>query len=243
MIDRGLAVSIGIVAAAVWLAARRIPARTFDPSRAFDVLAGPVLLGLLVGRLTAMALTDIGGLAHVRDVLVVRGGVELWPAVAAGALVLVRAARREGVPAALRIVDVAPFVLVGMAAFDGSCLVREGCFGPTSAVGLVPPGLESRVAPLGLLTAATTVLAGVVVWRRWPRNPLSTAFGAVFFVAAQRAVVSIWLPRFGPGLTRQHLTSITVAVLVGAALVGLRLFDPISSAAALPEDRTGGGSA
>ena len=64
MIDRGLAVSVAIVAAAVWLAARRTPARTFDPSRTFDVLAAPVLLGLVVGRLTAMALNDIGGLVQ-----------------------------------------------------------------------------------------------------------------------------------------------------------------------------------
>jgi hypothetical protein len=218
MIDRGLALSMALIGAMVWLTGRVAPPKAVERDQLFDALAAPVLLGLLVGRLVAMALSDLRGLAQVRDVLIIRGGVEFWPAVAVGTLVAARKARRDGLRPSLRVVDLAPFVLVGMATYDATCLVREGCFGPTASIGLAPPGVASTMVPVGLLTAAA-LLGLAAAAHRWGRRRSQVALAAIVtFVAAERAVASIWLPRFGPGPTRQHVESVVVAVIASGWL-------------------------
>jgi len=233
MIDRGLFLSVVAVLAAVYVTARLARPHTLAPTQVFDVLMGPVMVAALVGRLTAMALTDLSSLTEARDILVFRGGLEFWPGLAAGLAILWRGARRDGADPLLRLVDLLPYVLWAMAAFDVTCLLREGCFGPASPVGLVPTGLQGRVLPVGIIVAATTVLAGTVIRRRWPEQPLTTALLALLYVAGQRSVASIWLPRFGDGLTRQHLQSIavTAAAAIVIAVVTLRSLSPRPSVA------------
>ena len=42
-------------------------------------------------------------------------------------------------------------------------------------------------------------------------------------LAAIRSIASIWLPHIGDGLTRQHRTSIAVAIITAIGVVALRL--------------------
>ena len=231
MMDRGLFLSVVAVVATVYVTARLARPHTLAPTQVFDVLMGPTMVAALVGRLTAMALTDwrsfTGGARHL--------GVPGWPRVLAGprrrTLVLWRGARRDNADPLLRLVDLLPYVLWAMAAFDVTCLLREGCFGPASPIGLVPTGLQGRVLPVGILVAAITALVGTAIRRRWPAQPLTTALLALLYVAGKRSVASIWLPRFGDDLTRQHLQSIavTAAAVIVIAVVTVRSLSPRTS--------------
>lgn len=226
MIDRGLLLSIGMIVVALWLAGRWAPPRTMARDALFEVLAGPVFVGGLIGRLTAMLLADPTALSHPRDLLIIRSGVELWPALAIGGAIAWRRARREMFDPVVRLSDLAPYVLVGMGTYDATCLFREGCFGPASPVGLVPPGLATSVFPLGLLTGVLTIGAAAAVRRLSPTTPTLALALAVAFVATLRSIVSFWLPRFGDELTRQHRESIVVAamsLITLFATVGRRL--------------------
>ena len=228
MMDRGLFLSIVAVVAVVYVTARLARPHTLAPTQVFDVLMGPTMAAAIVGRLTAMALTDWRSFTEVRDILVFRGGLEFWPGLAAGLMVLWRGARRDNADPLLRLVDLLPYVLWAMAAFDVTCLLREGCFGPTSPIGLVPTGLQSRVLPVGILVAAITALTGTAIRRRWPAQPLTTVLLALLFVAGQRSIASIWLPRFGDDPTRQQLQSIavTAAAIITIAIVIIRSLAP-----------------
>lgn len=60
--------------------------------------ADSVLLavGLLVGRITTLALDDPNSIGSPLDMLVIRSGVEFWPGMAAAARVAAWQARRQG---------------------------------------------------------------------------------------------------------------------------------------------------
>ena len=79
--------------------------------------------------------------------------------------------------------------------------------------------------PISLVVAAAAAGAAVVV-RRWHRRglpDLQVIGVALLALAAIRSVASIWLPHIGDGLTRQHRTSIAVAIVTFIGLVALRV--------------------
>lgn len=221
MADRGLLLSGIVIVALLYAAARWLPAGRFERSEVLDHLVVPVVAGVLAGRAVAAALDDPASLRSLRAFLVIRGGVELWPGVAAAAVVLAVGLRRRGEaePIVEGVAALAPFLLVAYAGYEATCVLRNGCYGPASPVGLVPDGLQTRQFPVGLVVAA------VVAALAWRLATWSTIAGvklvvAVGGVAAARAVASIWLPRLGDGLTRPHRESIAIAVVAsGTALV------------------------
>ena len=222
MIDFGLLVSMIVAIGVPSLVARRWPLRTYQPGMGvIDVAVGPAMVGLAVGRAVAVLLNDPSSLGRLTDLLIIRSGVEFWPGVAGAAAVMVWQARRDEVGPLARLADVAPLALVGYASYEAACPVRGGCFGPTSAVGLSPPGLTTTMIPVGILMGVAVVV-GAGFLRRVADDTVVT-LGAVCTVAGVRAIGSIWLPHVGRGLTRQHLTSIVIAGLAAAALVGLVL--------------------
>ncbi|MFN0029009.1 MAG: hypothetical protein ACKV2O_17765 [Acidimicrobiales bacterium] len=152
--------------------------------------------------------------------LVIRSGVEFWPGVVVAAAVAVWSGKRAGVSPVARLAALAPLAMVGYAAFEGSCVFRDGCYGPVSAVGLRPAGLSTTMLPIGIL-AALVVLGGAGLLHhgglRAGVEPAVIVVGAVLVVASVRAVASFWLPALGDALTRQHRTSLVVAT--GAALL------------------------
>jgi len=220
--DVGLILSV-ITACAVAdaLAWYRSPATTSDPPHA--VGTWPLLVGALVGRMSSLLIDDPSSITSVRDLLAVRGGVDFWPGLVAGIAVLGVAARREHVAVATRLADVAPYGLAGAAGYQVTCFVREGCFGPGSVIGV--RGIHDTVFPVE--PAGAIVLVAVGIWllngRRRQAAGL-TIVAAVSALALERAVVSVWLPVVGSGLSRAHVSSIVVAALgvPTLAVMGLR---------------------
>ena len=221
MMDLGLLVSLVITVTIVSVFVRPWP-RHAVVSGAVDTAIGAALIGLLVGRLAAVAVDDPGSLTSLSDLMVIRSGVEFWPGLLAGVLWLARGARRDDVPAVVRLAALVPAGLVAWASYEATCLVRDGCPGPASALGLRPDGLATRVFPIGLMVAASVLISAWVLDRRHRRgeSDLTIVVAAIAVAATIRSVASIWLPRISDGPTRQHRTSMAVAA---TAIVGLIL--------------------
>ena len=204
---------------AVWLTLAIAPPRTTNRRNLLDSSIGPAILGLLAGRVVAMLLEDPRSLARPADILVLRGGVELWPAVSMGVVAGFLATRRDGRNEWAALADSAPSALVAYASYEAACLARSGCFGPVSKIGLIPPGLTSAMVPVGLVVAIAIVALAAAVRQR----TLSDGFGGVALaiggLALVRSLASIWLPKIGNGPTRQHVES--VVVLVASASLAL----------------------
>ncbi|HEC08627.1 MAG TPA: hypothetical protein ENI86_03540 [Acidimicrobiales bacterium] len=221
MIDRGLLLTLAVIVVSLVLAMRIWPPRTVDRSTMLDLATSVGVLGVVVGRLFFMALEDPSGLTRIGDILIVRSGMEFWAGAFAASAYLVWTARRRELSLWPLLADMAPYALIAYAVFEASCLVRGGCPGPASDIGLYPQGFANRIFPVGV-AVALAILAWVPVARRLARNRPRTAVTAtVAVVAGLRAVASIWLPKVGNALTRQHRTSIAVAV---AALVATAWF-------------------
>lgn len=223
MIDYGLLMSMIVGFGVPSLLIHRWPLSTFDVSGFFDAAIGPAAAGLVVGRLTALAIDDPNSIGSVSDMIIIRSGVEFWPGVLAAASVLAWGSYRAGLSPFAKITDLVPLALVGYGSYEASCVFRDGCFGPRSAIGLRPPGLTGTMLPIGWLMALA-VIAGAVALRRYvdPAKSLLPirALGAAGLVAVVRSVGSIWLPSVGEGLTRQHVSSIVVGFVALLILGG-----------------------
>lgn len=219
MIDFGLVVSlIAAIGAPALLAARWSDG---DESSSFlDDVTAPLLAGLAVGRLATLVLDDPGSIGSMSDMLVIRSGVEFWPGAAAAAGVVAWQARRTERPPMERLAALAPLALIGYAAYEATCVFRDGCLGPVAPVGLRPPGLQARMLPVGWLMAAAALGGAVFVQRRRDRTPPAASVAtAAVIAAAVRSLGSVWLPHVGDGITRQH--GVSVVILVVSATVVL----------------------
>lgn len=220
MIDFGLLMSIIVAVVAPTLLQRWWTVRTLrDGATAIDALVVPAGAGVIVGRLTTLAIDDPRSIGSVSDMLVIRSGVEFWPAVAVVGLLVAWSGRRDRVNPLTRVADLAPFAMVGYGAYEVACLFRDGCYGPASALGIKPDGLTTSMVPVGVLMGLGAV-AGAAAIRRvnetgWP--PGAVAAAAVALVATVRSLGSIWLPKVGDAMTRQHRTSIAVLILAATA--------------------------
>lgn len=222
MLDFGLLASGAVTFLVLVAAGRWAPAPALGGGSAVDLLVGPALGGILAGRLVAVLLDDPTSLGSLRSFLVVRGGVEFWPGVAVAlALLCWRIRRDRQSSVGLAVGELAPFALWGYASWEATCLVREGCYGPESPVGLVPDGLVTRQFPVGVLVGVAVAIFGVALRHLWAWSPWTKVALAVTGVAAARSIAAIWLPRLGDGLTRPHLQSIAVAVVLSIGLLAI----------------------
>lgn len=214
MIDFGLLASM-IVAFGVPTLVNQLrwPLRSFGDVRFLDAALAPAVVAVVVGRLAAVALDDPGGFTRFGDLLIIRSGVEFWAGLLAAVAVLAWTGRNAGAPA--RLADIAPLAMVGYACYEATCVLRDGCFGPTSSIGLRPPGLVTTMLPVGAIVGLVIVLGAVVVRKLNDENtaPFLVLAVAAVVVAGVRAIASIWLPHVGDGLTRPHRTSIVIAIL------------------------------
>ncbi len=197
-----------------------------------DTAGGALLIGLVVGRLTAVAIDDPGSLTRISDLLIIRSGVEFWPGVAAGMAWIALRANRDHIAPAQRLAALTAPALVAWACFEAACLVRDGCPGPISTFGLRPDGLVQRMFPVDVVVAVAAIGAAIATRRLHRRGMPSLQVVAlvIALLAVIRSVASIWLPHIGDGLTRQHKTSLVVAVIASATFVALRIRDGQSTA-------------
>jgi hypothetical protein len=216
MLDAGLLATGLAVWLVVNLATRWAPVAGRERRDVVDRLYAPVIVGVLAGRAFAAVLDDPASLRSIRAFLVVRGGVGFWPGVAVAVGLLAMGARRRRERATEVVADLTPFLLWGYTVYEAACVVRDGCYGPESPVGLTPPGLSTTIVPIGLVVAAAVVTLGFAVRHFGGWSAERRILLAVGGVALVRSVASIWLPRLGDGLTRQHRESL---VVFGIALV------------------------
>lgn len=223
MIDYGLLLSVLVAFSLPALVVRWWPFTTYEEPVGFvDVAIWPAALGVIVGRLATVAVDDPASMFKLSDFIIVRSGVEFWPAVVAGVTSASWTAWRSGVAPLARLADLAPHATLGYAAYEAACLFRDGCFGPVSRIGLRPPGVSSAMAPVGLLMAALLIGLAVVLrllMQRGRSNAVVVTLGLVG-VSSVRSLASFWLPRVGSGITRQHETSIAVFVFSVIVLIG-----------------------
>lgn len=220
MIDYGLLMSIILALAAPSVVMRYRQPSTYNTSvSTTDVMLIPGLVGVLVGRLATLSIDDPRAIGKLSDMLVVRSGVEFWPAVAAAVGVVAWTGYRDQVSPLARVADLTPYAIVGYGAYEVACIFRDGCFGPASPLGLKPDGSSTTMLPIGVLMGlGALVIAGFVIrqaQKDWP--PSAIAAAAVTLVGTVRSLGSIWLPRVGGELTRQHRTSIVITVVAGLA--------------------------
>jgi hypothetical protein len=242
MLDIGLLGSVVVIIGCLYAAARWAPVGSMPSNETVDRLYLPGLAALAVGRAVAAALDDRTSLGSLRAMLVLRGGVEFWPGVVAGAAVAAVGLRRAGRPVVVDLVELAPFALWGYGAWELTCWLRDGCFGPELPIGLVPDGLTHPQLPIGLFVGIAVVALGFVVRHDWSLGPHRRLLLALAGVAAARAVGSIWLPHLGGGLTRQHWESIAVAVAAAAALASAGWWAARARAVPLAEEHEPGES-
>lgn len=222
MLDTGLLLSGIVVVGAMWVAARllRLPA---GASATLDRLLSPAIVGLLAGRAVALVLDDPTSLGSLRSFLVIRGGVEFWPGAVIACAVLAISLRRAGAPVDITMAQLAPVALIGYGAYEATCVIREGCYGPATSLGLRPDGLTTRMLPAGVLVAIFLIAVAVVLARHFSAAPVATLAVSAAAVSGARSLASVWLPRLGDELTRQHRESIVVLVMAVAALLALQL--------------------
>lgn len=213
MIDSGLLITGAVIYAVVYCTTRWVSAGTIERGTASDLLLPPTMAGILAARLAAAALDDPASLSSLKSLMVIRGGVDFWSGVSAFLVVLAWSARRQRRPLLLTIAELSPFALWAYAAFEATCVLRDGCYGPASPIGLVPEGLHTRMFPIGIAAAIAVAGLGVLVRSLWSWTPRSRVMLAVGGLAAIRAIAAIWLPRLGDDPTRAQLESIAVVAL------------------------------
>lgn len=219
MIDQGLVLTVAAMAVVVGVVLRLAPARTLAARDVFDQTVWAVLGGVLAGRVVALALDDPSGLTRLGDVVVLRGGVEFWPGLAAGTAVLAVTAR-GATPLPARLADLAPYGLVAYAVYEAGCVVRDGCFGPASPLGLRPGGTGEPQFPVAVVVALAVAVVAALVRRTGARSSAEALLVAVGGLAGVRWVAAFWLPRIGAGPTRQQTASLAVALAVLTVAAG-----------------------
>ena len=218
--DVGLLLTVLIVVGGTQLVLRIAPPTGFDRSQLVEFFSTPVVVGLLAARVVFVLLDHPASVFLIRDLLVVRAGVEFWAGVVVAMVwVAVKGRRSPGrAGAVFKLAAAVPYLLVGVALYEASCLVRDGCLGPVANVGLVPNGLGSRMVPVGLLVAGALGLAAVVLHRAWTLEAEQTVLLAFVVLGGVRLVASWFLPDFGPSRVERE-SALALLLSVGGLIV------------------------
>lgn len=220
MLDTGLLLSGVAVWAAVVVFARWLPLAGMERGELLDRLGFPAFAGLIVARVASLAIDDPASIGSLRTLAVLRGGVEFWPGVVAFAIVAGVGARRRHRPVVFELSILSPFALVAYGAYEVACLVRDGCYGPASPLGLVPDGLHTRMFPVGVAVGLAVAGAGFALSRLWSASAPAKLAGAALAVGVARFLASFWLPFLGEGPPRTQLESAAV-LAVSAVVLGV----------------------
>jgi len=140
--------------------------------------------------------------------------MEFWAGVLGAGAAMWVGARRNRTTAVEGVADVAPFALLAYAVYEAACVVRDGCFGPASSLGLRPGGLGQRQVPVGILVGLAAAGLAVAAWRLSGRvRPAAVVALSLGGLAAIRSAAGFASPRVSAGLTRPHRESLVVLAL------------------------------
>ena len=212
MIDPGLLGTVMIMVVWMALTVRFVSSSVVDRHRLVDLVTGPLVVGFVVARLAAMAAEDFGESLHLRDLALIRSGMEFWAGLAAGLGWAAWRWRDERPGIWPVFAAITPFGLWAYSLFEATCLVRDGCLGPVSQIGLRPHGLQSRVFPVGLAVAVVLSIVGTVLHRAWSLDALTVVFSGLTALAVVRAMAGIWLPAIGA--SRVERESVLAALVI-----------------------------
>jgi len=218
MIDIGLLSSMAVIVGTVLIVKRWAPPLTLGTDTLGGVAGAPVWVGVVVARLVAVIVDDPSTLGRPRDLLLIRGGMEFWAGALGAVVVAAIGARRAGVPVLARLGDLAVYALVIYATFEATCVLRDGCFGPLSPIGIRPRGLGAPELPTGLFVGLAVVALAVVVRGCARRSGGTAVWVAAGGLAVVRFAAAFALPHIGTGLSRPQVEA--GAVIVATAVVG-----------------------
>ena len=215
--DVGLLLTMLIVVGGVQLALRAVPPTAVDRAQLVEQFSTPVIVGVIGARLVFVLLDHPASVFRIRDLMVVRAGMEFWAGVVVAlAWVVVKARRSPGrAEAVVKLAAAVPYLLIGVALYEASCLMRDGCLGPVASVGLVPRGLDSTMVPVGVLVAGALGLAAVVLRRAWTLEVEQTVLCAFVVLGGVRLVASWFLPAFGPSRVERESALVFILSLGG----------------------------
>lgn len=179
-----------------------------------DRIIGAAVMGLLVGRLTAMLLQGVNPLLSPSDILIVRGGVDTGAASLAALATLAWGLRDNlwhGLDAA------APAGLAGLAGWHAGCLFRSTCLGAASALPWAWAQPDSPITrhPTELYAAGLLAIAAVIAYRsagRW--RPGIMAGAALVVAALSRLITQPLRPSIGNTVVGWYVAGILVGLLV-----------------------------
>lgn len=147
------------------------------PEHAFDRLIGAGLIGLVVGRITAMPAQGINPLTNIGELIIVRGGVHTAAAAAAFVVALIWATRQT--PGAVD--AMAPAIVLALAGWHSGCVWRGACLGSVSDLpwAWALPGSTVTRHPVEIYAAIALALGAWLVsrlgWGPWLRSGAALA--------------------------------------------------------------------
>lgn len=179
-----------------------------------DRIIGAAVVGLLIGRITAMFIQGVNPLLSPSDILIVRGGVDTGAAALAAVVTLAWGLRDNlwwGLDAA------APAALAGLAGWHAGCLFRSACLGAPSTLpwAWAQPGSSIARHPTELYAAVLLAVASVIAYRSITRWRPGVLAGAALAVAGfSRAITHPLRPALSNTVVAWYVAGIVVGLLV-----------------------------
>ncbi|MEE9582499.1 MAG: prolipoprotein diacylglyceryl transferase family protein [Acidimicrobiia bacterium] len=186
----------------------------------WDALVSAAVVGVVIGRLTAMISAGTNPVAHPRDILIVRAGVDTIAASMSAVATYVVLTRKDP----WWLADAAaPAAIAGLAGWHGGCVVRDACLGTPSDLPWAVAQAGSVVSrhPVEIYTALLLlVTVGLLVW--WKRHRPRPGVIAAIAVAAAATARLITEP-LRPGLGGNLVGWYSIAAVAALSVAALRL--------------------
>ena len=188
------------------------------PPKSIDLILGAATIGLVIGRLAAMARQGINPFTDPFQIILVRGGVDTGFATigALAALAWLLKGRLTGYDA------LAPAALFGLAGWHAGCIWRSACLGTASDLPWAWAQAGSTVTrhPVELYAAIGLALAAFAV-SRLPWSPLLRSGVALLFAGLVRLMTEPLRHSLTGGPVEWYAAGIALGLL--AVLAGRRL--------------------
>ena len=214
-----VAIAVVIMYGVLWFEGGRTNAA--DCTRdVWDALISAAVVGVIVGRLTAMIAAGTNPVSHPGDILIVRAGVDTIGASVASVATYTFLSRNDP----WWLADAAaPAAIAGLAGWHGGCVVRDACLGTPSDLPWAVAQAGSVVSrhPVEIYTALLLlVTAGFFLW--WKRRRRRAGTIAVLGVASVAAARLVTEP-LRPGLGGDLIWWYTIAVVAALSVLALRI--------------------
>lgn len=214
-----VAVAVLIMYGVLWFEGGRTNAADCTKD-VWDALISAAVVGVVVGRLTAMISAGTNPVAHPGDILIVRAGVDTIAASMSAVATYVVLTRNDP----WWLADAAaPAAIAGLAGWHGGCIVRDACLGTPSDLPWAVAQAGSVVTrhPVEIYTALLLlVTAGLLVW--WKRHRPRPGVIAAIAVAAA-ATARLMTEPLRPGLGGNLVGWYSIAAVAALSVAALRM--------------------